>query len=456
MSARDKQKKKQRSSNVEELEELLYTWFLHMEAKRAPLTDLVTIEAAQRIGTKLELPANFRYSSKWLWDWKKRHAINVQVRHGEGDSADTVGIAIARADIPMLLADVDPDLIYNFDETGLLFRQLPKKSLASVHSKGRKGKKLAKDRITVGLFVNATGTDKFVPIVIGNAKSPHCFGRWKPADIDVQYYSNKTAWINGQVFVAVIHSFILHIAARANASTCNSKTYLVMDNATSYILPHDAAPWQSGQLKVFTLGNRVVIFLPANTTSTEQPLDSGIIKAFKAAFRRRHISWIVEQLELDDTDDVSKIKPNMKQAIEWVSYALKEVKVETVVNCWRKAGILPPRETEMDEIDTGISTEDTELLEELSTVVNQMAKTVNVAGESFLSPDKLLDLPIEREIEDNPIDDALHEVQQDPDVDVVEEIEEDPVDNIEPPIITLRDARCHTIFEPFPLSYLRT
>ena len=76
----------------------------------------------------------------------------------EGDSADTVGIAIARADIPMLLAGVDPDLIYNFDKTGLLFRQLPKKSLASVHSKGRKGTKLAKDRIIVGLFVNATGT----------------------------------------------------------------------------------------------------------------------------------------------------------------------------------------------------------------------------------------------------------------------------------------------------------
>ena len=284
LSARDKQKKKQRSSNVEELEELLYTWFLHMEAKRAPLTDLVTIEAAQLIGTKLELPANFRYSSKWLWDWKRRHPINVQVRHREGDSANTVGIAIARADIPMLLAGVDPDLIYNFDETGLLFRQLPKKSLASVHSKGRKGKKFAKDRITVGLFVNATGTDKFVPIVIGNAKSPRCFGRWKPADINVPYYSNKTAWINGQVFVAVIHSFILYIGARANASTRNSKTYLVMDNATSHILPHDAAPWQSGQLKVFTLGNLVVIFLPANTTSTVQPLDSGIIKAFKAAF----------------------------------------------------------------------------------------------------------------------------------------------------------------------------
>ena len=84
-----------------------------------------------------------------------------------------------------------------------------------------------------------------------------------------------------------------------------------------------------------------------------------------------------------------------------------------------------------------------ELLEELSTVVNQMARTVNVVGESFLSPDELLDLPIKREIENNPIDDALHEVQQDPDVDVVEEIEEDPVDNIDPPIITLRDARCH-------------
>ena len=83
-----------------------------------------------------------------------------------------------------------------------------------------------------------------------------------------------------------------------------------------------------------------------------------------------------------------------------------------------------------------------------------MDRTFNVAGESFLSPDELLDLPIKREIEENPIEDALHEVQQDPDVDVVEEIEEDPVDNIDPPIITLRDARC--IFESFPLSYLRT
>ena len=60
LSARDKQKKKQRSFNVEELEELLYTWFLHMEAKRAPLTDLVTIEAAQLIGTKLRTPSQLQ------------------------------------------------------------------------------------------------------------------------------------------------------------------------------------------------------------------------------------------------------------------------------------------------------------------------------------------------------------------------------------------------------------
>lgn len=55
--------------------------------------------------------------------------MNEQVCHGESDGANLAGVEVARADIRMVLADVNPDLIYNFDETGLFFPQLPRRSL---------------------------------------------------------------------------------------------------------------------------------------------------------------------------------------------------------------------------------------------------------------------------------------------------------------------------------------
>ena len=43
-------------------------------------------------------------------------------------------------------------------------------------AKNRKGAKLSKDRLTAGIFWNATRTAFFKPIFIGTAKRPRCFG----------------------------------------------------------------------------------------------------------------------------------------------------------------------------------------------------------------------------------------------------------------------------------------
>ena len=54
--------------------------------------------------------------------------------------------------------------IYNLDELALFYRMMP---LGTVGKPGEKGTKKIKDRITVALIVNADGSQKRKPIIIG-------------------------------------------------------------------------------------------------------------------------------------------------------------------------------------------------------------------------------------------------------------------------------------------------
>lgn len=72
--------------------------------------------------------------------------------------------------MPDIIKDYKPSDIYNMDETGLLFRALPDKTL-SIRGDDCKGGKRSKDRLTVMLCVNMEG--KFEkPLVIGKAAKP--------------------------------------------------------------------------------------------------------------------------------------------------------------------------------------------------------------------------------------------------------------------------------------------
>ena len=58
---------------------------------------------------------------------------------------------------------------------------------------------------------------------------------------------------------------------------------LLLDNASSHL--------------EMDLSNVKVRFLPANTTSQLQPMDAGIIKSFKAQYRRAFLEWMLTQIE---------------------------------------------------------------------------------------------------------------------------------------------------------------
>ena len=59
------------------------------------------------------------------------------------------------------------------DETGILYRGLPHKTLSSPS----KDVKFANQRSTVVLCSNLSGSDKLKPLVIGRSEKPRCFGK---------------------------------------------------------------------------------------------------------------------------------------------------------------------------------------------------------------------------------------------------------------------------------------
>ena len=90
-----------------------------------------------------------------------------------------------------------PEDVYNADETGLFFRMTPNQTLAT---KTVKGMKKDKNRITVLLCTNATGTDKLKPLVIGKSAKPRCFKHIPKANLGTEYEANKKAWMKAEVF----------------------------------------------------------------------------------------------------------------------------------------------------------------------------------------------------------------------------------------------------------------
>jgi hypothetical protein len=94
------------------------------------------------------------------------------------------------------------------------------------------GRKKDKTRITVLLGVNATGTDKLKPWVIGNAKRPRPLSKVNLEHLPVYYRGNKKAWMNSGVFEEVLCEMDSYFRAK------DKKILLLVDNAPSHFNPH--------------------------------------------------------------------------------------------------------------------------------------------------------------------------------------------------------------------------
>ena len=66
--------------------------------------------------------------------------------------------------------------------------------------KQMRGKKKEKFQLTLGLVVNANGSEKLPLFFIGYAKKPRCFNSKTPQSAGPNHQSNKKAWMMSELF----------------------------------------------------------------------------------------------------------------------------------------------------------------------------------------------------------------------------------------------------------------
>ncbi|GFW24404.1 jerky protein homolog-like [Trichonephila clavipes] len=261
--------------------------------------------------------ASFSASIGWLYRWKKRHGVRQLTITGEKLSSDFDATKEYVTTFANLITEgnYSTQQIYNADETGLNFRALPKKSLASQDEKSAPGYKMSKDRVTLMACSNAFG-------------------------------AKKKAWMNAMLFKEWFRDqFVLAVKKFNKENDLPQRAILLIDNAPSHPGTEELS---SGEIKA--------IFLPPNVTPLLQPMDQGVLQKLKQIYHV--VYWSAESWE--NVTDQSLIK-SWKKLWPTLEYAENQPEndvtsllqlVQTIPSC-EKAGERDINEWMKEDGETG-------------------------------------------------------------------------------------------------------
>ena len=119
-----------------------------------------------------------------------------------------------------------------------------------------------------------------MPVVIWKSENSHHFKWIKKGQLPVRYFNQEKAWMNGEIMDQVLSKINYQLWIKS------SLIILFMDNAGCH--PHEL----TDQFSIIK-----IIWLPANTMSKLQPLDPGIIKNFKAHYRKLLLRYVLSKID---------------------------------------------------------------------------------------------------------------------------------------------------------------
>jgi hypothetical protein len=178
------------------------------------------------------------------------------------------------------------------------------------------GGKLSKERLSILLCTNMDGSERKKVDVIGKSARPRCFSG-KSKSLPVNYHSNSKAWMTSDLW--------RQIMTKLNKRMSKEERSILMfvDNCSSH--PQS-----------LRLSNIKFVYLPANTTSISQPLDGGVIKAFKGNYRRLMIKRLLAII--NSGEKITSNSISLLDTVFMIQSAWNDVKQSTIQNCFRKCG----------------------------------------------------------------------------------------------------------------------
>lgn len=322
--------KKLRTSQHEDLDKCLLEWFKIQRSKNIPITGPILRQKANEFAVMLK-KNNFECSEGWINRFRSRHNIVFGKISGEAASVpENVPQSWLQTVFPEIRKGYTDEEIFNADETGLFYKMTHNKTM---RFKGEKctGGKASKERITVMVAANMTGSEKRKLFVIGKSKNPRCFKGIK--NLPVVYENNKKAWMTSELFVKFVRDWDKEL------KKSGKKILLLVDNCPAH--PN-----------IEHLDAIKLCFLPPNCTSVLQPMDQGVINSLKTEYRKMQILETIKNMELKQEYTVTLL-----DAILLLFAAWEKVTPKTIANCFRHAGFAK-QGTEIEEPTDNFDDED--------------------------------------------------------------------------------------------------
>ncbi|XP_070606465.1 tigger transposable element-derived protein 1-like [Erythrolamprus reginae] len=284
---------KRRSSVNDEMEKLLLIWLQDKELAGDSVSESIIREKARVIYEDLvkNMPGiseddvvegSFKASRGWFEKFKIRTSTHSVVRHGETASLD----AKCAEEFVVTFAElIDAEgyvaqQIFNCDETGLLWKKMPRGAFITAEETKMLGHKPMKDRLTLVLCANASGDCKVKPLLVYHSETPRAFKthRVNKETLPVLWRSNPKTSVTRNIFVQWVNLvFGPTVKKFLQGNDLPLKALLVLDNATSH--PPNFVDDILEEFKFID-----VLFLPPSITPLLQPMDKQVISNFKKIY----------------------------------------------------------------------------------------------------------------------------------------------------------------------------
>ena len=243
------------------------------------------------------------------------------------------------------MEDVPPELILNWDQTGI---HLVPASTWTMDKEGSKRVEIsgANDKRQITAVFCGTLTGDFLPLqLVYKGKSPRCHPRFQfPKDWHVTH--SPKHWSTEETMVHYIKEIIVpYVESQRDAlGDPNQAALVIMDNFTGQVT--------TTINQLLEAHNINVCLLPANTTDLLQPMDIAVNTPAKDFLKRKFEHWYSDEV-MKQLQGVSDVQSAALQPVNLCMAAVKELSAhwlvemadyiadnpQFVVNGFRRAGI---------------------------------------------------------------------------------------------------------------------
>ncbi|XP_072264045.1 tigger transposable element-derived protein 1-like isoform X2 [Pyxicephalus adspersus] len=352
----------QRSSVSDEMEKLLMVWINGRQMAGDTLTQEMICSKARMIYEDLkenvagpssaETVKKFKGSRGWFERFKRRSGIHSVIGLGEGAKRRSGTHRVIRHrggasankneaekfarefQAWTILHGYKPEQVFNCDETGLFWKQMPKRTFITKEEKRMPGYKPMKDRLTLLFCANASGDLKIKPMLVYHSETPRIFKKenvCKPL-LSVYWKSDTKAWVTRRIFTEwILEVFGPTVKKYLREKNLPEKAVLLLDNALGH------PPGLEEDLEE-NFNFISIKFLPANTTSSLKPIDQQVISNFRKLYTKHMFQRCFDATSFTSLTlrEFWKDHYHILHAIQVIAMAWDKVSVRTLNAAWKK------------------------------------------------------------------------------------------------------------------------